>query len=339
MNLLKTEHFSRSSIRCTEMNQTLPQTASAFPGASSRISSTRQTSQSTTLTLSNLPAHAQVEVDSGADADLDPSEWANPTSTFTVTGGGHTLGQVVGAVAGIHNVYIDSNSTTQITFTCTGLQHTSDDWYVEFISVYVSTPIVTLAVTQADATEATDGNEYLDYRVAHDGSTMQSLDVALKAPWGDATNGVDYSTAPSTVTIPAGSLSTTFRLHVIDDEEAEGDESVLIALGDPGTRPYAPATTAPTTAAVHDNTTLKSIEVAHVGNPDIDAQGVSFKAKIILKGENVGGLELRQLMKTSTSWKKWTGQEMTVSEIRAECGGNLDAIDTGGAFVDGLDLE
>lgn len=59
---------------------------------------------------------------------------------------------------------------------------------------------------------------------------------------GSATNGVDYQTLPSTVTIPAGQTATTFNVTPIYDALAEGTENIGIKFnytdncGDPRTK-------------------------------------------------------------------------------------------------------
>ncbi|MDO3388164.1 Calx-beta domain-containing protein, partial [Gilvimarinus sp. SDUM040013] len=47
---------------------------------------------------------------------------------------------------------------------------------------------------------------------------------------GTADNGVDYTTIPVTVTIPADSNSALIPVEVLDDLELEGDETVIVTL-------------------------------------------------------------------------------------------------------------
>lgn len=52
---------------------------------------------------------------------------------------------------------------------------------------------------------------------------------------GTATNGVDYPTIPSVITIPAGSLSTDINVMPIQDNMAEPDETIIISTTNPCT--------------------------------------------------------------------------------------------------------
>lgn len=52
---------------------------------------------------------------------------------------------------------------------------------------------------------------------------------------GTATNGVDYPTIPSVITIPAGSLSTDITVMPIQDNIAEPDETIIISTNNPCT--------------------------------------------------------------------------------------------------------
>src|SRR5207248_1006331 len=54
---------------------------------------------------------------------------------------------------------------------------------------------------------------------------------------GTAQNGTDYVTIPGTVTIPAGSSSTTVTVSPIDDLIVEGNETVILTV-----TPASPAT-------------------------------------------------------------------------------------------------
>lgn len=58
-------------------------------------------------------------------------------------------------------------------------------------------------------------------------NTPLTLNVAMS---GDATNGVDYQTIPSTVTIPAGALFTEIDLIPILDALSEGTENVFFTF-------------------------------------------------------------------------------------------------------------
>ena len=87
---------------------------------------------------------------------------------------------------------------------------------------------VSVVVEDADGYE--DGADLLSFKVTRTGSTTEALTVNLT--WsGTATNGVDYTTAPSTVVIPAGQSEIIIPVTPIDDTEAELTETVILTLG------------------------------------------------------------------------------------------------------------
>jgi hypothetical protein len=88
---------------------------------------------------------------------------------------------------------------------------------------------LTLKTTSATAFEAGSGDGV--FVISRDGSTAQALTVHLTIS-GTATNGVDYSSIPNQVQIPAGAASVEVRVRPIDDSSAEPDELVTIGLAD-----------------------------------------------------------------------------------------------------------
>jgi len=63
-----------------------------------------------------------------------------------------------------------------------------------------------------------------------------TVEVALDAAASTATNGSDFSfTSPTTVTFAAGQTSRTVTLTVTGDTQQEADETVVLALQNPGT--------------------------------------------------------------------------------------------------------
>lgn len=88
-------------------------------------------------------------------------------------------------------------------------------------------------VVQIEATTASADS------IAHEGCTSATvtftLDAVVNTPTvinfnvgGTATNGVDYNQIPTTVTIPANQLSTSFTITPVSDGLAEGIETIVI---------------------------------------------------------------------------------------------------------------
>ncbi len=87
-------------------------------------------------------------------------------------------------------------------------------------------PLVTLSVADATLAEPSDAAQF---RVTRTGRKDFNL-VVFYSLSGTASNGVDYTTPPGSVTIPAGSASATFTLTPINDSLLEGDETVIVTL-------------------------------------------------------------------------------------------------------------
>jgi len=79
---------------------------------------------------------------------------------------------------------------------------------------------------------------------ADEGAGVATLTVVLSAassnavtiPFtlsGTATSGADYLISTSSITIPAGSLTASIQVALTDDNDVEGDETVLVTLGTP----------------------------------------------------------------------------------------------------------
>jgi aryl carrier-like protein len=86
----------------------------------------------------------------------------------------------------------------------------------------------------------------------------------------------------------------------------------------------------PTVTSVSVETTLEN-----QGQWSRKASGFTFKAKIKIQGTGLDSMEIRQLIKSSTTWKDWNGQNMTVAQIMRD--GNIPAwqkklISTNGKF-------
>ncbi|MEE6161252.1 Calx-beta domain-containing protein [Cylindrospermopsis raciborskii DSH] len=82
-------------------------------------------------------------------------------------------------------------------------------------------PVITVTATDANAAEVTGGTANPGQFTAITGiHTTSALTVNI-AISGTASNGIDYSTIPTTVTFAAGSTTLVVNLNVIDDTLAE----------------------------------------------------------------------------------------------------------------------
>ena len=109
-------------------------------------------------------------------------------------------------------------------------------------------PVVTVIATDASASEA--GPDPGTFTVSRSGSTALALTVYYTLA-GTAQNGVDYQTLPGSVTIPAGASSATVTVTPIDDNQIEGDETVVLT---PSSSPgYTAGSPGSATIVIHDN--------------------------------------------------------------------------------------
>ncbi|RYD85400.1 MAG: hypothetical protein EOP84_02600 [Verrucomicrobiaceae bacterium] len=92
-----------------------------------------------------------------------------------------------------------------------------------------SLPAVTIEATDAVA-EETDGSPAV-ITVTRSGDTGLPLLVPITTTGGTAVSGTDFQALPATVTIPAGSASTTLTIAPVSDSFAQGDRSITLAVG------------------------------------------------------------------------------------------------------------
>ncbi len=95
-------------------------------------------------------------------------------------------------------------------------------------------PTLSIVATDATATEpvssSTTATDTGLYTITRTGATTAALSVILSIT-GTATNGTDYTTITTPVSIPAGAASTTVKLTPKYDGVAESTETAIVTLG------------------------------------------------------------------------------------------------------------
>ncbi|MEO0949298.1 MAG: Calx-beta domain-containing protein, partial [Cyanobacteria bacterium J06641_5] len=86
-------------------------------------------------------------------------------------------------------------------------------------------PIASIAAVQDASEPDGDGQFVVSLSEAASSDTVLAYSVT-----GTAIAGVDYTTLPGTVTIPAGELSATIEVAVLDDQLEEAEESVTVTI-------------------------------------------------------------------------------------------------------------
>jgi hypothetical protein len=314
-----------------------------------------------TATVHDIPTHNNLAVQ-WVPFDADPGFTTTDTTTRTITlkVDGTTLGTVSYVFdsfdsdgtaqfhesdqftnglgtnnGGVYDVANASHTAATATVTFTGEHFGSTGfWTLNSPAAVWSRPTVTIAATKVDGTEATPGDSSVEFQVRRDGNLTNSLIVYLEAPAGTATNGVDYDTLPSTVTIPAGSDHATVQLGIIDDTKAEGPETIKISIKPASDNTYAIGQFAQTTLVVHDNPTAASVDIAVAPPGDGDTQenlvsGFSFFAQITVKGEALDQTTLEMQVFSTTTMEDGVGVQMTNSEIATFTGIDAGQLNTG----------
>lgn len=134
----------------------------------------------------------------------DANHWVEGTATVTVSDGKLTISNASGA----------SNNK------------------IDFIDIQqLSSPPVkpTVTITATDNTASEPGADTGAFTFTRTGDTTSALTVNFTIS-GTATNGTDYNTLPTSITIPAGQASAILTLTAKDDALVEGTETAKLAI-------------------------------------------------------------------------------------------------------------
>ena len=85
----------------------------------------------------------------------------------------------------------------------------------------------------AATAQVSEGAGTATLTVALNATVATTVTVPYAVSGGSASNGSDYTLAAGALTIPAGSLTGTITVALIDDALVEGDETVVVTLGTP----------------------------------------------------------------------------------------------------------
>jgi hypothetical protein len=118
----------------------------------------------------------------------------------------------------------------------------------------VMVPSVSVTAGKATSAETASGKPVNtgNFVISRTGPTTLPLTVEY-AVTGSATNGVDYTTIPSTVTIPAGKSSATVTVAPIDNSLVDGTRTVVATLVNLDSQPYSIGTPVSATVSISDN--------------------------------------------------------------------------------------
>lgn len=104
-------------------------------------------------------------------------------------------------------------------------------WIDSIVGSVTPSVVVSVKASDVSAAETAAGQTTNpgSWTITRTGSTTSALTVNIGMS-GAATNGTDYTSIPTTVTIPAGAASATITLTVKDDTLAEGSESAILTV-------------------------------------------------------------------------------------------------------------
>jgi Lipase/Calx-beta domain/CARDB/Domain of unknown function (DUF4114)/RTX calcium-binding nonapeptide repeat (4 copies) len=121
-------------------------------------------------------------------------------------------------------------------------------------------PVISLAVTDADAAEPNNPGQFTLTRT---GATTADLTVNYTIT-GTATNGTDYQTLNGTATFAAGINTATINVNPTDDNTFEGNETVIITLNDGSTNYTLDPVKKSGTITITDNEIRPTISIANI---------------------------------------------------------------------------
>ncbi len=129
-----------------------------------------------------------------------------------------------------------------------------------------SAAVVTIAATDASASEVS--SDAGTFAVTRTGSTASALVVEFSIG-GTASNGADYASISTSVTIPAGSASAAIVVTPVDDATGEGAETVVITLSDAEAYDVGSPDSATVTIADNDSAAVTATDptASEVGDP------------------------------------------------------------------------
>ncbi|MEO6036539.1 MAG: Calx-beta domain-containing protein, partial [Verrucomicrobiota bacterium] len=183
----------------------------------------------------------------GPNGRLPDLTTTNLLQTFSSSGLGN--GRTVNWDAA-GNLYVANRSSEQLRIFSPGGTTTATTTSGGAFNITV--PANTVSITNSISTIAENSSTPLVFTVQRTGNIAAPLTISFLFT-GTASNGVDHTVFPSSITLPAGVTTTNLAVTVSDDAIAEFTETLTVALNS-GTN-YAVATPASATVTILDNET------------------------------------------------------------------------------------
>jgi hypothetical protein len=172
-----------------------------------------------------------------AGADQTVSLGSPATLSGTVTGTNLTTTWYLYSGPGTVSFANASAPATTATFSAIGtytlmLRATDGIHEKAFDAVMInvtSSTLPTVTITASDASAGEAASNTGTYTITRTGSISAALTISV-ATSGSAVSGSDYTALPASVTIPAGSASTTLTLTPVNDSMVESTESATLSI-------------------------------------------------------------------------------------------------------------
>ena len=160
-------------------------------------------------------------ISGSAEADTDYTNIA--TTTVSIAAGESSAGILLSA---IDDDVVESDETVTLTLVDS---ETYDLGGTSAATVTILSEDVTPAVVSIVATDGAEPSTDGSFTISRTGNTTTALAVDFTVT-GTATAGDDYTSIPSTATIPVGESSVTVSVDIADDNLFETDETVIVTL-------------------------------------------------------------------------------------------------------------
>ncbi|RYX78251.1 tandem-95 repeat protein, partial [bacterium] len=213
-----------------------------------------------TVTLSNPSSQPTTITYTLAGTATEGSDYSNiVTKTITIPAG-QTVGTITIPV--LTDNVVEGTETVIITLTKSGNPLVTINNSPATINIADNTTAtVTVAATTDGAEPSTPG--LFTFTLSNVSTTDTQITYTVS---GTATSGADYADVlGTTVTIPAGKTTATVAVPVVDDNIAEGTETVIITMNASTSNPSITASTTPATVNITDNDT--SVATITAGTP------------------------------------------------------------------------
>ncbi|WP_188834849.1 beta strand repeat-containing protein, partial [Pedobacter zeae] len=221
-----------------------------------------------TVTLSNPSStDTQITYTLGGTATEGSDYSAIVTKTITIPAG-QTTGTITIPV--LTDNIVEGTETVVATLTASGNPTVTVSNTPATINITDNTTAtVTVAATKDGAEPGTAGE--FTFTLSNVSTTDTQITYSVT---GTATSGSDYTSIGTTVTIPAGQTSVRVSVPVLDDNIAEGTETVILTMAAATSNPSITASTVPATVNITDNRAPVATAPAITTNEDTPVNGI-----------------------------------------------------------------